>query len=311
MLLCCCALTNGYTLAQFSPDGGHPGSTAIHVDSAQWQGWATGASFVEGALDIADPSLGTVGQVSLADVLGPEDGRVVSLGDGGQLTLHFDPPIADGAGPDFAVFENGFPLTDSTGFHELAFVEVSSDGSYFERFACTSLTEGPVMSFGAINPSRVDGFAGKSSSGYGVPFDLADLPPSDSLDLDAVAWVRLIDVIGSPDSAFAKTDSDGAIVYDPYPTPFVTGGFDLDAVGVLHAGIPSSTANPEPVSAELAQRAIVIYRSQVVTCFGESPTALSLNGQSMEGYHVEFAPEGLYWIVTANANAPQLIYLKD
>ena len=52
------------------------------------------------------------------------------LGDDGSLVLTFPAPIADGAGPDFAVFENAF----STEFLELAFVEVSSDGTNFTRF---------------------------------------------------------------------------------------------------------------------------------------------------------------------------------
>ncbi|MFN6048554.1 MAG: T9SS C-terminal target domain-containing protein, partial [Bacteroidota bacterium] len=47
---------------------------------------------------------------------------VVSLGDGGIATLTFDPPITNGDGFDFAVFENTFLDT----FLELAFVEVST-----------------------------------------------------------------------------------------------------------------------------------------------------------------------------------------
>jgi len=41
-------------------------------------------------------------------------------------------------------------------------------------------------------------------------------------------------VVGCIQPAFATFDSKDNIVNDPWPTPFNTGGFDLDAVGVLH-----------------------------------------------------------------------------
>ena len=80
---------------------------------------------------------------SAASALGPADAydfgtglpstsptTVVSLGDGGSITLTFAHPLSDGTGPDLAVFENAFNDT----FLELAFVEVSSDGANFVRF---------------------------------------------------------------------------------------------------------------------------------------------------------------------------------
>ena len=45
-----------------------------------------------------------------------EADRVVSLGEGGTITLRFEPPISDGDGDDFAVFENSVV----EGFLELA-----------------------------------------------------------------------------------------------------------------------------------------------------------------------------------------------
>jgi len=46
--------------------------------------------------------------------------------------------------------------------------------------------------------------------------------------------VRIIDVVGSIDSQYATYDSKGNIVNDPWPTPFASCGFDLDAVGVIN-----------------------------------------------------------------------------
>jgi hypothetical protein len=54
------------------------------------------------------------------------------------------------------------------------------------------------------------------------------------LDLDQIAYVRLVDVIGNG----STLDASGAPVYDPYPTPFASGGHDADAVGVLHLPEP-------------------------------------------------------------------------
>ena len=43
---------------------------------------------------------------------------------------------------------------------------------------------------------------------------------------------------------YASYDSQGNIINDPFPTPFETGGFDLDAIGVIHSfvGIQESTS---------------------------------------------------------------------
>ncbi len=220
--------------AQFSPDGGKAGSTALHRDSVMWQGWAVAAQFEIGWIDVAQPALGRQTMPATQSVLGVEDGIVASLGDGGVAILEFDPPLADGPGPDFAVFENGFAVTDSSGFYELAQVAVSSDGRDFHEFASTSLTPGAVASFGLLQPTLIDGLAGKVSAPYGVPFDLADLAPDAALNPERIRFVRITDVIGTLDSAFAKTDSEGIAIADPYPTPFPAGGFDLDAVGAIH-----------------------------------------------------------------------------
>jgi len=74
--------------------------------------------------------------------LGPSDDTgytvntttIVTLGDGGSITLSFARPILDTDGFDLVVFENGISTTASRGFFELAFVEVSTDGIMFLRF---------------------------------------------------------------------------------------------------------------------------------------------------------------------------------
>ena len=166
------------------------------------------------------------------NALGPADdsgAQVVSLGEGGSLTLGFAEPLTDHPGPDFAVFENAF----DDGFLELAFVEVSSDGVVFVRFDSLSLGRERVASYATLDARALAGLAGKYRKGYGTPFDLARLQNkpdvrSGAVDLGAIRYVRLVDIIGDG----RETDSFGAPIYDPTPTRD-SAGFDLDAVGVL------------------------------------------------------------------------------
>ena len=73
---------------------------------------------------------------------------------------------------------------------------------------------------------------------YGTPFDLEDIDDDPLLDKSRVTHVRVIDVVGSINPDYATYDSQGHIVNDPWPTPFASSGFDLDAVGVIHVSSP-------------------------------------------------------------------------
>ncbi len=209
-------LTAGaYTVfAQYAPAAGEPGSTAIHKDSAIFEGWATGYTNYISGEDVDE-----MWQVP-GNALGKAQGTsfdIVSLGRGGSITLIFDAYIQNKEGYDFAVFENGF--NDS--FLELAWVEVSLDGDTFKRFSNHSLTPAPVSD--VVDPEKIYGYAGKYRMGFGTPFDL------DEVGLDSVYYVRIIDI---PGDGTAK-DTAGNAIYDPYPT-IGSSGFDLDGVGVIH-----------------------------------------------------------------------------
>ncbi|PIQ31448.1 MAG: secretion protein, partial [Bacteroidetes bacterium CG18_big_fil_WC_8_21_14_2_50_41_14] len=164
--------------------------------------------------------------------IGKADDLVLSLGDGGVATCLFTTPLADGPGWDFAVFENSFDDT----FLELAFVEVSSDGENFVRFSASSLTqtETQVLTFGILDATQLNNLAGKYRGRYGVPFDLNELSGESGLDINHIVAIRLVDVVGSLSPLWQSFDQEGRIINDPWPTPFETGGFDLDAVGVIH-----------------------------------------------------------------------------
>ena len=245
--------------AQFHPPVGTAGTSAIHKDSSVFVGWATQCSVQRGELDISNPSLGyaSVGDgfsaLSQAGVNG-----VVSLGDAGEATLTFESTIYDGPGWDFAVFENSF----NNSYLELAFVEVSSDGVNFHRFPAVSNTQDSIQidGFGNIDATKINNLAGKYRSLYGTPFDLADLTPSPLLDVNNISHIKIVDVVGSINTNYASYDQNGSKVNDPWPTPFPSSGFDLDAIGVIHLNplnvdsqnkfISEFTAYPNPITAE-------------------------------------------------------------
>ena len=233
---------------QFAPAAGEIGSKAISKDSSILVAWANHCTVQRGPMDISQPTLGLASAGIATHAVGPAgDGLIVSLGDGGQAVLTFAHPIENGTGADFAVFENSFNNT----FLELAFVEVSSDGQNFVRFPAISNTDTntAVGSFGAIDPRKIYNLAGKYRANYGTPFDLEELRGlSPWLDLNAITHVRLIDVVGSLQDAYATRDSRGYKVNDPWNTPFASGGFDLDAVGVIHQAQPNNIQLLDKVS---------------------------------------------------------------
>lgn len=196
---------------------------------------------------------------------------LVSLGDApagtvsGSITLGFNQAITNGSGADFAVFENASDFTafGSGIFAELAFVEVSTDGNSFARFATSSLTTFPDPAGVALDtdlqldfsgnqdfatlPNRalVSGFAGADPAFSGTLFDLSALSSAaevltGQVNLDLINFVRLVDIVGDGRSV----DSSGNPIFDAFSPSNSTGGFDLDAVGVLNTV-------PEPTTAAL------------------------------------------------------------
>jgi len=240
--------------AQYAPAAGKLGSTAIHKDSAVFIAWATDCDVYRGREDASNKASPFASFGNKHDAIGKADGSVVSLGDAGYAVLTFDPPIANGPGFDFAVFENGFSDT----YLELAFVEVSSDGVRFVRFPSVSLTDTQVQvgTFGQVNPERIDNLAGKYRVFWGTPFDLALLADSQELNINAITSVRIIDVVGSITDSLASRDHFGRIINDPFPTAFESGGFDLDAVGVIH-----NTANLSTLNAVANENRVRVYPS--------------------------------------------------
>jgi hypothetical protein len=234
-LLSTILLTSSIITAQsYAPAAGQAGSTAIAKSSSVFIEWATGITVVRGPQDITNPAgpLASSGTPNDGMKGGASGSGIVSLGDGGNAILTFDTPIANGSGFDFAVFENGFSDT----FLELAFVEVSSDGINFFRFPSHSETQTATQigGFGAVDCRYINNLAGKYRANFGTPFDLSDIPDNALLDKDNITHVKIIDAIGTINPLYASYDSKGNIINEPYSTPFVSGGFDLNGVGVIN-----------------------------------------------------------------------------
>jgi hypothetical protein len=245
LLVCLC----GSTYAQFAPQAGMAGSTAIEAGSPLIAGWASTCTVQRGYIDIANYSAGHVTVGEDVNGINAADGAIVCLGDSGVAVLTFPGALYNGPGADFAVFENGFknPADASMAFLELAFVEVSSDGTNFFRFPATSNTQTTTQIPGSgvyMDASLLDNLAGKYVANYGTPFDLEELAGTPGLDVNNITHVRLVDVVGAV-SGHGSKDNEGKYINDPYPTNFPTGGFDLDAVAALHMAV---TAVPQATS---------------------------------------------------------------
>lgn len=242
--------------SQYAPAAGKPGSSALYKDSSIFVNWAKQCTIYRGWKNIAqkDSGLATIGDSTSAVGKAGENG-VVSLGDSGIAICQFYKPLINGDGWDFAVFENTF----DDRYLELAFVEVSSDGWRYFKFPCHSLTDtmNQSTSFGYTEPENINNLAGKYRAGYGTPFDISDIPDYKDLNKNSIRFIKIVDVIGSLNPKFASLDTAMRKINDPWPTPFISSGFDLDAIGVIHeqatSGIISINSNqfikgPNPIN---------------------------------------------------------------
>jgi len=132
---------------------------------------------------------------------------VLTLGDGGQIILEFtDRGLIDGEGVDLLVFENPFP-----GWSEPGIVGVSEDGETWHDWSCDTEDDAYAGCAGIeavlSHPDNcIDATDPELAGGDG--FDLADL------GLSRARFVRIRDasLVGA-------------------------GGFDLDAIAVVHGEV--------------------------------------------------------------------------
>ena len=180
------------------------------------------------------------------NVLGPPRGgstpqsspeQLLSLGNGGSITLEFADYVTDGPGVDFIVFENPVK-SDSSVFTEAAFVEVSQDGKNFVRFPSIFNADGEG---GTGNPANYINLAGVHPV-YANPPTISATNPAvaggDQFDLKDVGlkWIRYVRII---DTGYNSVDSRGNLI-DDAGNHFACApdkcGFDLDAISIVHRG---------------------------------------------------------------------------
>ncbi len=262
--------------------------------------WAKTCTVTRGYQNIADTTLGFASAGNDTMAIGKSGSGVVSLGDGGFAICTFEHPIRNGAGYDFAVFENSFDGL----FLELAVVEVSSNGIDFVRFPAHSLTDTAVQkgTFDLLDATHLNNLAGKYSAGFGTPFDLEELAGNPLLDVENITHIKVIDVVGSMDEQFATRDAFGNKINDPFPTPFESSGFDLDAIGVIHQNNPSSIAD------DFSEQKIIVYPNPVnrfetvrINAEGEGLILMDVFGRTVlksdsNELFIGEIPSGVYWL---------------
>ena len=301
------------------PFPGPPSSqttTAIYKDSPLFTGWADGFTQISYGTDV--DNRWKTPQKALGPA-GSDPFDIVCLGNGGQITMSFSRAIIDGNGFDFAVFENGVNDTAL----ELAWVEVSSDGTHFTRFPNFYTGVDLIGGYsGHSTTTLIYGLASKYKQAYGTPFDLSELTetyniiqsgtpsiydnsPSfktaftnnyPALDLNNIRYVRIIDIIGD---GSAKDASDYPI-YDPTPT-FGSDGFDLDAIGVIHqvavTGTPQ-TITFDPISSQRLDTGSITLHASADS--GLPVTFTLLDGQAqLTGAQLSFTNAGTIQIQAA------------
>jgi len=229
--------------------GGAIAAQAQFVDSGQLNpefsrtdgtlvAWASQVvASVRGPQNYLDLAAGLASYGVETDILGAA-GTPFSLGDGGSVTVAFDVEIANGAGPDLVVFENGFVWNGV--YMELGFVEVSSNGTDFARLPSICRQDSVVGPWDTSDPALFYNLAGNYVGGTG--FDLQDLVVageplvlSGAVDLQHIVFVRVVDVIGDL-TGNATQDYFGHPVADPYPSSGAGSGMDVTGIAVINTG---------------------------------------------------------------------------
>jgi hypothetical protein len=242
----------------------HPIDPAIPSASPLFVEWANA---IDSTRTHFAPRGSTVISTTGFNSLGDLDATQIANGDSpGHLAVNFPHGIRNGAGPDFAVFENGFAFGSPNGlFAELAYVEVSTNGTDFARFPSISTNTAPVTGSGAFagfDMSNVHNLAGKHADGFGTPFNLDDLSSNPlvtggQINLNNIQFVKIVDIPGNG----SYLDSQGHPILDNWLTTG-SGGFDFRLPVGKGVGVVNAVPEPSTLSITVGALglAFVFYR---------------------------------------------------
>jgi len=228
----------------------HPIDPAIPSASPLFKEWANA---IDSTRTHFAPRGSTMISTSGFNSLGDLDAMQIANSESpGYLTVTFPQPIRNGAGADFAVFENGFNFGSPNGlFAELAYVEVSTNGGDFARFPSISTNTAPVTGSGAVagfDMSNVYNLAGKHADGFGTPFNLDDVSSNPlviggQVNLNNIQFVEIVDIPGNG----SFLDSQGHPTLDNWLTTG-SGGFDFRLPVGKGVGVVNVVPEPSTLS---------------------------------------------------------------
>ncbi len=215
-------------LAACGPVTSSPGDSGMPIDAgASTDAGPPPDAFADRVVSFT-PGMGAgFGQSKLPGVvLGPPQGGgdglgsydVVSLGNGGEIILALDDLwLTDGPGVDLLVFENAF-----VGYPETGVVAVSADGVMWHEWPCAADdADGGFPGCAGVRPVYASSESGISATDPAVS-------GGDGFDLLA---------LGVTTARFVRIRDTGENSYGP-----PGGGFDLDAIAVVHAIRPDGGA---------------------------------------------------------------------
>ena len=214
---------DGDTAAESGADSPSPAPSDALAGATAADGEAEGGHppdpFADRVVSFTPGACAGFGQDELPGVvLGPPHGAganagsldVLSLGDQGCIVLEFtDVEAVDGDGTDLLVFEN--PFGD---FYETGIVSVSRDGIDWKTFPCAA-------------EDKADKYPGCAGTHYVYSSPNNGIDPTDP----SVAGGDPYDLrdVGLSSARFVRVCDSGENTYAG-----ISGGFDLDAVAVVH-----------------------------------------------------------------------------
>jgi hypothetical protein len=167
--------------------------------------------------------------------------------------------------------------------------------------------------------SKINNLAGKYLANYGTPFDLQELAGISGLDIHHITHIKIIDVVGSVNPMYGSFDSNGNIINDPWPTPFASCGFDLDAVGVIHQAVTGIVSVAEKVFVNIYPNPFVDeikiqkeYSSPIsFYLFNENSELImkQVIKEDIQSVDLSMLSSGVYFVVIENENERKMIKL--